>query len=107
MATAYDPKHPSRPVPIGRIVECTTYAIKSKPLGYWSYLARFGDNDAFKVDPWRWVDIPEAMEDGLELLADLARLAALMPGGERRVREVIHEKIAQLEAAQATSGAAA
>ncbi|ACL58970.1 hypothetical protein [Methylobacterium nodulans] len=109
MAEPYDPKHPTRPVPIGRIVDCMTYAIRTKPLGYWSYMARFGDNDAYKVDPWRWIDIPEALQDAADLIGDLARLAALMPGGEQRLREVIREKIAQLEAAQAqtTSGAAA
>jgi hypothetical protein len=101
MAEPYNPKHPTRPVPLARIVECATYAIRTKPLGYWSYLARFADNDAFKVDPWRWIDIPEAMQDGLDLLADLARLAELLPGGEREVRRMIYGRLEELEAAAA------
>lgn len=104
MAEPYNPKHPSRPVPLSRIVECTTFAIRTKPLGYWSYMARFGDNATFKLeDPFKWADIPEAMLDGLDLLADLARLAELLPGGEREVRRMIYGRLEELEAQAAAA----
>ncbi|ACL58474.1 hypothetical protein [Methylobacterium nodulans] len=100
MAEPYNPKHPTRPVPLARMAECMAFAILRHPLGYWSYLGRFADNPTFKLpDHWAWIDIPDALEDAAHLVADLAKLAAFLPGGEREVRRMIHGRIEELEAA--------
>lgn len=102
----YDPKHPTRPVPIPRQAACLALAAERHGFGYFSYLARFGDNAAFATagfpDVWAWFDLPEALVDAAETLALVAELARLRGDDQLRrdLRAAIERETARAEAAQ-------
>ena len=98
----YDPKHPTRPVPIARQVECLTLAATDHGFGFWSYLARYGDNAAFMTkgwpDAWAWFDLDIALTDAAETLALVGQLAEVK--GDRAVRDLL---LREIEAARPIS----
>ncbi len=94
---AYNPKRPTYPIPLERQAACLRFAAVEHSMGYWSYLARFSDNAAFKLpDAWAWFDIPEALIAASETMALIAELARLR--GDQAVKDSINAAIARVRA---------
>ena len=105
---AYDPKRPTRPVPIARQAACLNVAAAAHGQSYWSYLCRHSDNASFMTkgwpDAWAWFDLPEGLLDAAETLALVAELAKLR--GDEQLRRDLRAAI-EWEAAKLAKPAGA
>lgn len=67
---------PRKPIALKRQAACLAFAAEKHGHGYWSYVARYNDITAYQMKGWpdamKWLDLPDALEDGARTLAYVA-----------------------------------
>ena len=90
-SVAYDPKHPTRPVPLKRQAEVLAIAA-ARWWSFFHYTARTKEELAYKL-----FDGDAALADGRDTLALVAELSRAA-GGDDEARKLIRLLIAELQA---------
>jgi hypothetical protein len=95
---AYDPNHPTRPVPIERQAEVLAFAA-TRWFDLFDSLARFSTRSDAKVDAYTWFDADAAMTDASATLTLLAELAQIV--GDETARRWLDNALEKARARRA------